>query len=672
VANTPFNRRPYNDLIAGVPGRGLSTSSRPAALYIRVSTEEQVQEGLSLEVQRERLTAFAASLGWPVHRIYQDAGVSGGTLHRPALQQLLSDIEAGRVRGVLVTKLDRISRRLRDLLWLYEDVFIPRDVSLFSLAESIDTSTAAGRLFFQIIGSFAEFERERFKERLIPGMRKSAEHGHWQGGPGPFGYTYDAEARHLVPHPHQAGVIRQIFQWYENGWSANRIARALQERKEEAQRGGRWVASQILRILSNRAHCGDLVWGRRTIQHGPSGRPRIVWAPQAAVIERAQTHEPIISREQWERVRHLRKERSRGGRKVASPYPLTGILVCAECGNSFYGWTPRRQRRYICDGVRRHKCHAPSMAAEPVESVVLSVLGAVTKDKRVVSAVLELADRRRASQDPALATEISKLKASLEQVDRKRSTAMEWAYARVLTTAELQAEMERLAHEEEGLQRNLRTLENRVADQAAASAERERILATLRNFPSVWKALSPEEQKELVRTVIARVLIKEKTIESIQCRDEVLGGLALTFKGWVRAKGGRNAINAVYDMTTNGHPMAQFTIAVNRDFKNAAGEREADFVRCVTWRKLAEQVGQYCAKGRLVAVEGRLQTRNYEAPDGSRRTITEVVGDRVWFLDSRRVEGDGEASQVGADAQESAPELIGDPDEAAVETNATS
>lgn len=118
---------------------------------------------------------------------------------------------------------------------------------------------------------------------------------------------------------------------------------------------------------------------------------------------------------------------------------------------------------------------------------------------------------------------------------------------------------------------------------------------------------------------------------------------------------------------SGGHPMAQFTIAVNRDFKNAAGEREADFVRCVTWRKLAEQVGQYCAKGRLVAVEGRLQTRSYEAPDGSRRTITEVVGDRVWFLDGRRAEADGEAPQAGGDAQASQPELIGDPEESPLE-----
>jgi single-strand DNA-binding protein len=113
---------------------------------------------------------------------------------------------------------------------------------------------------------------------------------------------------------------------------------------------------------------------------------------------------------------------------------------------------------------------------------------------------------------------------------------------------------------------------------------------------------------------------------------------------------------------SNGHPMAQFTLAVDRDFRNAAGEREADFVNCVAWRKLAEQVGQYCTRGRLVAVEGRLQVRSYETQDGSRRRVTEVIGDRVWFLDSPKTDGD-QAVDPSTEAQ---PEVIEDPEVAAV------
>jgi single-strand DNA-binding protein len=113
---------------------------------------------------------------------------------------------------------------------------------------------------------------------------------------------------------------------------------------------------------------------------------------------------------------------------------------------------------------------------------------------------------------------------------------------------------------------------------------------------------------------------------------------------------------------SNGHPMAQFTLAVDRDFRNAAGEREADFINCVTWQKLAEQVGQYCARGRLIALEGRLQTRSFETQDGSRRRMTEVVGDRVWFLDSPRAEG----------TQPAEPDEAGDHADPAAEREVTS
>jgi single-strand DNA-binding protein len=115
--------------------------------------------------------------------------------------------------------------------------------------------------------------------------------------------------------------------------------------------------------------------------------------------------------------------------------------------------------------------------------------------------------------------------------------------------------------------------------------------------------------------------------------------------------------------TGGGHPMAQFTLAVDRDFRNAAGDRDADFINCVAWRKLAEQVGQYCSRGRLVAVEGRLQTRSYETQDGSRRRVTEVVGDRVWFLDKPKTAEDQATDGSG----EAAPEVIEDPESAAEE-----
>ena len=118
--------------------------------------------------------------------------------------------------------------------------------------------------------------------------------------------------------------------------------------------------------------------------------------------------------------------------------------------------------------------------------------------------------------------------------------------------------------------------------------------------------------------------------------------------------------------TGNGHPMAQFTVAVDRDFRNAAGEKDTDFINCVAWRKLAEQVGQYCTRGRLVAVEGRLHVRSYETQEGARRRVTEVIGDRVWFLDSPKTDVD----QSVETSTEARPDVIEDPEAAAVAEDA--
>lgn len=144
--------------------------------------------------------------------------------------------------------------------------------------------------------------------------------------------------------------------------------------------------------------------------------------------------------------------------------------------------------------------------------------------------------------------------------------------------------------------------------------------------------------------------------------DELLGGVLVLNRIQLI---GRLTRDPELRYIGSGHPMAQFTLAVDRDFRNAAGEREADFISCVTWRKLAEQVGQYCARGRLVAVEGRLQTRTYEAQDGSRRKMTEVVGDRVWFLDSPRPDVEQAAAGGEEDSADVQPEMLGEGEELA-------
>lgn len=141
------------------------------AIYIRVSTEDQAKEGYSLEVQREYLESFAEREGLEIFKIYQDDGISGYTTERPALKQLLKDAKQKKFDLVLVYKIDRFSRNLKDMLNLVDELF-KHGVGFKSATEPFDSTTSAGKLMCQQLGSFAEFERNRIAERVFPGMIK--------------------------------------------------------------------------------------------------------------------------------------------------------------------------------------------------------------------------------------------------------------------------------------------------------------------------------------------------------------------------------------------------------------------------------------------------------------------------------------------------------------------
>mgnify|MGYP001572944372 FL=1 len=167
------------------------------AIYIRVSTEDQAKEGYSLEVQREYLESFAKREGLEIFKIYQDDGISGYSTERPALKELLKDAKDRKFDLVLVYKIDRFSRNLKDLLNLVDELST-YGVGFKSATEPFDTTTSAGKLMFQQLGSFAEFERNRIAERVFPGMIKGVQRGNWQGARyAPYGYTYTKEKKLL-------------------------------------------------------------------------------------------------------------------------------------------------------------------------------------------------------------------------------------------------------------------------------------------------------------------------------------------------------------------------------------------------------------------------------------------------------------------------------------------
>ena len=258
------------------------------AAYTRKSSEEGLDmEFNSLDAQRESCEAYITSQraeGWVLVRDrYDDGGVSGGTLERPALKRLIADIEEGLIDCVVVYKIDRLSRALMDFSKLV-DVFDANQVTFVSVTQSFNTTTSMGRLTLNILLSFAQFEREVIGERIRDKFAASRKRGMWMGGSPPLGY--DVRDRKLVVNETEAVLVRHIFQGFVELESATKLTRQLHAAGATTKRGRPLNKVDIYRILNNRVYLGDAVH-KGTAYSGEHDAilPQATWDAAHAIIQ---------------------------------------------------------------------------------------------------------------------------------------------------------------------------------------------------------------------------------------------------------------------------------------------------------------------------------------------------------------------------------------------------
>ena len=217
--------------------------------YIRVSTERQADQGVSLEAQEAKVRAMATVQSATLVEVIVDGGESAKSLNRPGLQRLLSLVSAGNVDSVIVAKLDRLTRSVKDLCGLLE---LPekKRVALVSVAESLDTSSAAGRLVITIMGAVSQWEREAIGERTRDGLghkkRKGERVGNIQ-----FGYRLAPDGKHVEPDPGEQAALGEIGRLRKRGQTLRGIAAALNGQARRTRRGTAWRHEHIARIIKH-------------------------------------------------------------------------------------------------------------------------------------------------------------------------------------------------------------------------------------------------------------------------------------------------------------------------------------------------------------------------------------------------------------------------------------
>mgnify|MGYP000243396952 FL=1 len=227
---------------------------RLAVGYVRVSTHEQAQDGVSLDVQRDKLRAYCKLHDIRLVDIKADEGISGGTIERPGLQAALRMLEIGKADTLIVAKLDRLTRSVKDLCMLVDKYFVPERYHLLSICGMVNTHTAAGRMMMLNLATYAQFEREIIRERTQEAITHLKAQGVRLGCP-PYGYRYSHEVdaygrRILVKDAEHMKVLARVVALYKDGLSINRIAKRLNNEEIAAQRGGIWHARAIANILA--------------------------------------------------------------------------------------------------------------------------------------------------------------------------------------------------------------------------------------------------------------------------------------------------------------------------------------------------------------------------------------------------------------------------------------
>lgn len=290
-------------------------TTNKVAIYVRVSTTNQAEEGYSIDEQKDKLSSYCDIKDWNVYKVYTDGGFSGSNTDRPALESLIKDAKKRKFDTVLVYKLDRLSRSQKDTLFLIEDVFIKNGIEFLSLQENFDTSTPFGKAMIGLLSVFAQLEREQIKERMQLGKLGRAKAGKsMMWAKTSYGYDYHKETGTMTINPVQSLAIKFIFESYLSGRSITKLRDDLNEKYPKPIP---WNYRAVRKILDNPVYCGyNQFMGE--IYKG--------------------NHEPIISKEDFDKTQEELKIRQRTALENLNPRPfqakymLSGIAQCGYCG----------------------------------------------------------------------------------------------------------------------------------------------------------------------------------------------------------------------------------------------------------------------------------------------------------------------------------------------------
>jgi len=444
-----------------------------AAIYIRVSTDAQREEGYSIDAQKDALSAYCKAKNIKEFDFYIDGGFTGSNIDRPEMQRLIGDVKNGLIDCVLVYKLDRLSRSQKDTLYLIEDVFNPYGVAFMSLNENMDTSTPHGRAMLGIMSAFAQLERENIRERTRMGMKERVKSGLWMGGGRiPYGYDYDRNQGILIPNT-EAENVRKMYDLYLEGNSFSKIAQIM----------GMKYDRQVMQILSRKSNVGFIVYNDE---------------------EYKGQHEPLISLDTYQKTMDMMRDRS-VVRETSGNYLFTGLIWCGKCNAKMrYQKWGKTDCKIVCYSLDKNK---PYLVKDPncdnAKQWAADVEDAITKD--LFSFSVKLTATKENKKSDLSVTEI--LNRQYDDISKK---------IKRLYNLYSEDSDDILLETINDHKKQLLDIQHQIEveqERNAISNKIEKVKKSLETLKETWEYMTAQEKKNLVRSCIEKIVITDNNVE---------------------------------------------------------------------------------------------------------------------------------------------------------------
>ena len=506
------------------------------AIYTRVSTVEQAEEGYSIDEQERLLIEYCNKNDYEVYETYSDKGISGKDIkHRPSIKKLLKDAEDKKFDMVLVWKINRVSRKLEDVLKIVS-LLEKNNITFKSYSEPFETDTPAGRMQFQMMALIGEFERGTIAQNVKMGMCARARAGKWCGNT-VLGYdlVQNSETTNkkrkdtkLTINEDEAKIVKEIFTLYSEGYGYKAIVTAINKKGYKTKKGNPFSIGGIKDILTNPVYIGKIRYNLR--QNWSEKRRRNI---NPKPIMEDGIHDPIISLELWDKVQTiLKSKKGKPSRIYDGEYPLTGILKCPVCGagmvimrttNKLKDGTKKRIAYYACGNWKNKGttvCHSNTIRCDKANEYVFGKISELISNDKLIKDITKNINNQRINKVAPAKKSLNKIELELEKLEKRKKKIFETYEEDLITKEEFLQRKEELnkqimkLSEEKG--QALETLSDNVNEEVPY----ELVKSILKEFGTLLNnSVTREEKKELLHMMISEITMDtRRNIESINIK----------------------------------------------------------------------------------------------------------------------------------------------------------